>query len=35
VLASAWGYIVEQQAAEIDTLYDRVLAMTYRLWVRA
>jgi four helix bundle protein len=34
-LASAWGYIVEQQAAEIDTLYDRVLAMTYRLWVRA
>jgi four helix bundle protein len=34
-LASAWGYIGEPQAAEVDALYDRVLAMTYRLWLRA
>ena len=34
-LACAWGYISEQQAAEVDTLYDRVLALTYRLWTRA
>jgi hypothetical protein len=34
-LACAWGYISEQQATEVDALYDRVLALTYRLWTRA
>jgi hypothetical protein len=27
-LACAWGYISEQQATEVDVLYDRVLALT-------
>jgi four helix bundle protein len=34
-LALAWGYIDEARAHDIDTHYDRVLAMTYRLWSRA
>jgi four helix bundle protein len=34
-LACAWGYIGEPRAAGVDALYDRVLAMTYRLWARA
>lgn len=34
-LALAWGYVDEERARDIDTLYDRVLAMTYRLWSRA
>jgi four helix bundle protein len=34
-LAAAWGYISEAQAAEVDALYDPVLAMSYRLWLRA
>jgi four helix bundle protein len=34
-LACAWGYIDAAQAADIDALYDRVLATTYRLWQRA
>lgn len=35
MLAAAWGYITDAQASEVDALYDRVLAMTYRLWARA
>ena len=27
-VAAAWGYIAERDAADIDALYDRVLAMT-------
>ena len=34
-LAAAWGYTGDEQVLEIDALYDRVLALTYRLWVRA
>jgi four helix bundle protein len=34
-LASAWGYVADGEVAEVDALYDRVLAMTYRLWLRA
>ena len=34
-LGIAWGYIPEAEAAQVDALYDRVLAMTYRLWLRA
>ena len=34
-LAAAWGYIGQAQAAQVDALYDRVLAMSYRLWLRA
>jgi four helix bundle protein len=34
-LADAWGYIQAQETAEVDALYDRVLAMTYPLWARA
>jgi len=34
-LACAWGYIGEREAAEVDALYGRVLAMTYPLWARA
>lgn len=34
-LAVAWGIVTQEQAAPIDALYDRVLAMTYRLWLRA
>ena len=34
-VASAWGYVSEGDAAEVDALYERVLRMTYRLWLRA
>ncbi len=34
-LACACGYVGEQQAAEINTLYDRVLALTYWFSARA
>lgn len=34
-VACAWGYVGEADAAPVDALYDRVLAMTYRLWLRA
>ncbi len=34
-VACAWGYISDAEAAEVDALYDRVLAMTYPLWTRA
>lgn len=34
-VACAWGYVSEAEAAAVDTLYDRVLAMTYPLWARA
>lgn len=33
-LASAWGYVADADAAKVDALYDRVLAMTYPLWAR-
>jgi four helix bundle protein len=34
-VACAWGYVGEADVAAVDALYDRVLAMTYRLWLRA
>jgi four helix bundle protein len=34
-VACAWAYISEAEASAVDALYDRVLAMTYRLWSRA
>jgi four helix bundle protein len=34
-VASAWGYISEAEAAEVDKLYRQMLAMTYPLWARA
>jgi four helix bundle protein len=34
-VARAWGYVAEPEARELDALYDRVLAMTYKLWLRA
>jgi four helix bundle protein len=34
-VAPAWGYVAEPEARELDALYDRVLAMTYKLWLRA
>ena len=34
-LACAWGYITPGKAAVVDAHYDRVLALTYRLWQRA
>jgi four helix bundle protein len=34
-LASAWGYVSEEQAQAVDALYDRVLALTFRLWARS
>jgi four helix bundle protein len=34
-VASAWGYVSEAQAEQVDALYDRVLALTFRLWTRA
>lgn len=34
-VARAWGYVGEPDARELDALYDRVLAMTYKLWLRA
>jgi hypothetical protein len=27
--------VAEPEARELDALYDRVLAMTYKLWLRA
>jgi four helix bundle protein len=31
-LASTWGYVAEAEASKVDALYDRVLALTHRLW---
>jgi hypothetical protein len=34
-VARAWGYVAEPEARELDDLYDRVLDMTYKHWLRA
>jgi four helix bundle protein len=34
-VACAWGDVSDGEAADVDALYDRVAAMTYRLWERS